>query len=337
MPLPMNLTFSLSYRCNSRCKTCNVYKKESYELTTDEWKKIFKSLGKAPFWVTISGGEPFLRDDLTEIIRILYDICRPAIINIPTNGILHNRIPDRVKEIASHCRDSQIIINLSLDDIGERHDAIRGVPGNFEKALKTFDGLKEIHLNNLALGIHTVISQFNVSRIPEIYEYLIKLNPDSYITEIAEERVELGTIGSAITPSLEEYALAVNFLKSHLKTGTFSKVGKLTRSFRLEYYDMVQRIMKEQRQIIPCFSGFASAQVAPDGDVWPCCIKAEPMGNLRRHGFDFKKVWFSEKAGNLRQSIKRGECYCPLANASYTNMLHYPISLLKVVWNIIGI
>ncbi|NLD35610.1 MAG: radical SAM protein [Desulfatiglans sp.] len=333
--MPMNLTFSLSYRCNSRCKTCNVYKKDSYELTPDEWKKVFKSLGKAPFWVTISGGEPFLRDDLLEIVRALYDNCRPAIINIPTNGILHNRIPDRVKEIASYCKGSQIIINLSLDDIEERHDAIRGVPGNFEKALKSFNGLKKIHLDNLALGIHTVISQFNVSRIPEIYDYLIKLNPDSYITEIAEERVELGTIGCAITPTLEDYSVAVEFLRSRLKKGSFSSVGRLTRSFRLEYYSMVQRIMKEKRQIIPCFSGFASAQVAPDGDVWPCCIKAEPMGNLREHDFDFKKIWLSEKANNLRKSIKNGECFCPLANASYTNMLHDPKTLVKASWNFI--
>jgi MoaA/NifB/PqqE/SkfB family radical SAM enzyme len=93
--------------------------------------------------------------------------------------------------------------------------------------------------------------------------------------------------------------------------------------------------MKEKRQIIPCFSGFASAQVAPDGDVWPCCIKAEPMGNLREHDFDFKKIWLSEKANNLRKSIKNGECFCPLANASYTNMLHDPKTLVKASWNFI--
>jgi sulfatase maturation enzyme AslB (radical SAM superfamily) len=215
-PLPMNLTFSLSYRCNSRCKTCNVYKKDSYELTPDEWKKVFKSLGKAPFWVTISGGEPFLRDDLLEIVRALYDNCRPAIINIPTNGILHNRIPDRVKEIASYCKGSQIIINLSLDDIEERHDAIRGVPGNFEKALKSFNGLKKIHLDNLALGIHTVISN---SMSQEFLRYMIISKIKSGFIHNRDRRraCELGTIGCAITPTLEDYSVAVEFLRSRLK------------------------------------------------------------------------------------------------------------------------
>jgi MoaA/NifB/PqqE/SkfB family radical SAM enzyme len=331
--LPMNLTFSLSYKCNSRCKTCNVYKKDSYELTSEEWKKVFSGLGNAPFWVTISGGEPFLRSDLLSIACALYDYCSPAIINIPTNGLLFDRIPEIVRQISSYCKKSQIIINLSIDDIGERHDEIRGIPGNYEKALKTYNGLKKIGMNNFALGIHTVVSQFNVGRIPEIYSNLIRLNPDSYVTEIAEQRVELGTIGCDITPSLEDYSIAVQFLKSGLTRESFGKVGRLTRSFRLEYYDMVQNVMREKRQIIPCFSGFASAQVAPNGDVWPCCIKAESMGNLRENDFDFRKIWFSEKAGRLRQSIKHGDCYCPLANASYTNMIHDLKTLFRVGWN----
>lgn len=331
--LPMNLTFSLSFRCNSRCKTCNVYKKASDELTLEEWKKIFIKLGRAPFWATISGGEPFLRKDLSSIVCALYDICRPAIINIPTNGLLCDRIPEMVGLIASHCRKSQIIINLSLDDIGERHDEMRGVPGNFEKALKTFNGLKNIGLNNLALGIHSVISNFNVTRIPDIYSHLLKLGPDSYVTEIAEERVELGTIGCSITPTLEDYAAAADFLQSRLKKEPFSRVGRLTRAFRLEYYDMVKKVMQNNQQVIPCYSGIASAQIAPDGSLWSCCIKAESMGNLRENDFDFKKIWSSKRAVQLRQSIKRGECHCPLANASYTNMLHDIRTLFRVSRN----
>jgi MoaA/NifB/PqqE/SkfB family radical SAM enzyme len=331
--LPMNLTFSVSFKCNSRCKTCNVYKKDCDELTIEEWKKVFSGLGRAPFWATISGGEPFLRKDISSIVFALYDYCQPSIINIPTNGLLVDYIPDMVRQIASYCKQSQIIINLSLDDVGERHDEIRGVPGNFEKALKTFNSLKAIGLNNLTLGIHTVISQFNVTRISDIYYHLMQLNPDSYVTEIAEERVELGTIGCPITPSLECYTAAAAFLQSHLKERSFSRLGRLTRAFRLEYYDMVKRVMRERRQIIPCFSGFASAQVAPNGDVWPCCIKAESMGNLRENSYDFRKIWLSEEACRLRQSIKRGHCFCPLANASYTNMLHDLKTLFRVGWN----
>jgi len=72
---------------------------------------------------------------------------------------------------------------------------------------------------------------------------------------------------------------------------------------RLEYYALVKRILKEKRQVIPCYAGFASAQIAPDGDVWMCCVRAEPIGNLRESGYNFKKLWFSEKADRIRREI----------------------------------
>ncbi|MCP4650152.1 MAG: radical SAM protein [PVC group bacterium] len=331
--LPMNLTLSLSYQCNSSCKTCNIYKKKSEELSLVEWKKIIKKFGKSVVWVTISGGEPFLRSDIEQIVCSLYQDCGPAIINIPTNGLLADKIPDLVKTIAEYCKKSQIVINVSIDDIGERHDVIRGVPGNYEKAKKTFFALKALKLPNLSVGIHTVISRFNVSRIPEIYEHLSALKPDSYVTEIAEERQELGTMNAGISPDYQEYAKAVDFLSDKLKTGDFSKAGKITRVFRIEYYRMVKQILREHRQVIPCFAGFASAQVAPEGDVWMCCITAKCIGNLREADYDFKKVWFSEEANKARKCIKNKECYCPLANASYTNILHHAKTLCRVGWN----
>ncbi len=99
---------------------------------------------------------------------------------------------------------------------------------------------------------------------------------------------------------------------------------RIARAFRIKYYDMAKKILQEKRQVIPCYSGFASAQIAPDGDVWTCCIKAKPIGNLREVDYDFSRVWFSPKANAFRKRIKNNECFCPLANAAYTNMLHNP-------------
>ena len=333
--LPMNLTLSVTFNCNSRCKTCNIYRKKSKDLSLEEWKKIFKNLGEDLFWVTISGGEPFLRDDLPELVCSLYDYCQPSIINIPTNGLLKERIIDTVSSVAAHCKKSQLVINISIDEIEDKHDIIRGIPGNYEKAVETYKVLKSLDLFNVSIGIHTVISKFNVPRIPEIYQHLRTLKPDSYITEIAEERVELNTVGTDITPEYQDYARAVDFLAKELAEDKFNRLGKITRAFRIEYYRIVKIILKERRQIIPCYSGFASAQIAPNGDVWMCCIKAESIGNLSDVGYDLKKVWFSEKAKIARKRIKNGECYCPLANASYTNMLHDLKTLTRVGWNYI--
>ncbi|MBW1916334.1 MAG: SPASM domain-containing protein, partial [Deltaproteobacteria bacterium] len=167
------------------------------------------------------------------------------------------------------------------------------------------------------------------------YRQLQSLHPDSYITEIAEEREELNTIGSGITPEYDEYSKAADFLVRHLKKDHLNKIGQITRAFRIEYYRLVKKVLKERRQIIPCYSGFASAQIAPDGDVWLCCIRAESIGNLRDVNYDFKRVWLSERAKELRQTVKNGECYCPLANASYTNMLHNLGALSRAGWNLI--
>jgi MoaA/NifB/PqqE/SkfB family radical SAM enzyme len=290
-----------------------------------------RNIGEA-YWFTLSGGEPFLRNDIVEICRSVHDNCKPGIINIPTNGILYDVIPQKVKDILEVCPDSQIVVNVSMDGIEEQHNEIRGVKGNFERAMKTYKALRSLDNDNFELGIHSVISVFNVHELPLIYEKLRELNPDSYITEIAEERVELNTIGTNITPSLEDYTKTIDNLSEIVKGEKWTHTSKLTQSFRLEYYKLVKRALKEKRQVIPCFAGFASAQIAPDGDVWTCCIRAEPLGNLRDVDYDFRKVWFSEKANKLRASIRAEECYCPLANASYTNMLCNFRTIVKVGW-----
>lgn len=319
--LPFNLTASLTYHCNSRCKTCNVWKKKVDELSFEEFDRIFKNIGEQPYGVVLSGGEPFLRKDIVDICKSIYKNCKPMVINIPTNGILYNIIPGKVQEIAESCPDTQIVVNLSLDGIKEKHDEIRCVKDNYEKAIKTYEGLKQIKSKNLERGVHTVISKFNVEEIPNIYKHLIELEPDSYITEIAEERIELDTIGTGITPNLEDYSKAVDFLSGEMQKWNPSGISRMTKYFRLQYYDIVKKTLREKRQIIPCYAGYASGHIAPNGDVWMCCIKAEPIGNIRDVDYDLKKIWFSKKADEMRKSVKNSGCYCPLANASYTNML----------------
>jgi len=333
--LPLNLTVSVTYRCNSRCLTCNVYDKKADELTVDEFDRIFASLGRNPYWFTMSGGEPFLRHDLPDICASAHGRTRPGILNIPTNGILHDRIPTMVDEICDRAPDTQVIINLSLDDIGERHDRIRGVPGNFEKAVRTYEGLRGLGRRNLAIGVHSVISVHNVDRIPEIYETIHReLAPDSFITEIAEERVELDTIGAGVTPDEKQYARAVDYLIERIRAEEHAGISRVTQAFRIRYYEMVKRYLTTHRQIIPCYAGIASAQIAPDGDVWFCCIEAASIGNLRDVGYDFSRVWFSDEAARLRGHVRRGECACPLANAGYTNMLMHLPTLSGVAFDV---
>ena len=218
--------------------------------------------------------------------------------------------------------------------MGAQHDSIRNVPGNWEKALETYHSLKEMRHPRLVVSIHTVISTLNVAQMPEIYEQLIALEPDSYITEIAEEREELGTIGACITPSPEDYARVADFLIRRLHEQKFTGLARVTQAFRAEYYALVKRVLVEKRQVIPCYAGWASGHIAPDGDVWTCCIRAESIGNLRDAGYDLKSIWSGEKADQLRRSIRAGECACPMANASYANMLLHPPTVVRVLRNL---
>jgi MoaA/NifB/PqqE/SkfB family radical SAM enzyme len=328
--LPVSLTLSPSPRCNSRCLTCNIWMKREDELSVDEWDRVFRSLGHAPFWFTVSGGEPFMFRDIVPLCQSLYQHCRPGIINIPTNSLMHKIIPGKVEQICRSCPESQVIINLSLDGVGPKHDHIRGVPGNFDKFVLNFKALRELKLPNLSIGIHSVISAFNVEDAPELFEYALGIKPDQYITEIAEPRVELDTVDLGITPSLDRYSWAIDQLIERVERTRFGGISRVTEAFRVEYYKLVKRTLAEQTQVIPCYAGWASAQIYANGDVWPCCVRADNVLNLRAVDYDFRRVWFSPEADRIRKSIKAKECHCPLANASYTNMLMHAPTLARV-------
>ncbi len=329
-PLPFNLTISVSFNCNSRCKTCDIWKKQVNDLTLEEYEKIFKNYGKL-FWVTLSGGEPFLRKDLDQLANLVYRYCKPKIINIPTNGLMGPYTAKKAEEIARACPESEIVINLSLDGVGNQHDEIRGISGNWARSMQTYAALRKIKLKNFTLGVHTVISQFNVKDIPKITDHILEeLQPDSYISEVAEERIEMDNTGRGITPSAEDYANAVDYLHKKATKIKTNGVSKFTSAFRTTYYKFAKKVLETKQQAIPCYAGVASAHISPEGYVWGCCVRAESLGSLRENNYDFKKIWFDQKANHFRKSVKNKECACPLANAYYSSAIMDLGTLAKV-------
>lgn len=330
--LPINVTISVTFNCPSRCLTCYVTSRQAKELTVDEYRRIFRALGRDPFWVTVSGGEPFLRPDLAEIVDVIVEESRPAIINIPTSGTTHKHIFEQLPRMLERTRGLQLTINFSLDEVGERHDFIRRTPYNWRKTLEALRFAQSLkpRFPHLVVGIHSVISVFNVRRFPEIYAALTALGPDSYITEVAEERAELRSVGTGITPPPRDYAAAVDFLVARMKRTPRAGFASVIDAFRLEYYRLAKRILSERRQVIPCYAGLTSCHIAADGDVWGCCTRAEPLGNLRAVDYDLARLWHAGPADAFRRSVKNRECECPLANVAYTNMLLHPGSLARV-------
>jgi MoaA/NifB/PqqE/SkfB family radical SAM enzyme len=340
-PLPINLTVSVTYSCPSRCLTCDIWQKKVDDLSVDEYGRIFPTVEKVPVWVTVSGGDQFLRADLDEIVRLIKIQIEPKIINIPMNGIVTERIFSLLPRIAEITRGSQLVLNLSVDEIGAEHDRLRGAPGNWDKLLGVAELIRDLKstYDHVVMGVHTVISKNNVARIPEISRIAREtFKPDSYITEVAENRVELSTMDKHIAPTPEEYKRAVAHLKDIIRQSrSRHPVARLVESLRLEYYDLVVRVLEEKRQVIDCYAGWASAHLAPDGNLWGCCVRAESMGNVRDYGYDFRTVWRGPAAAAFRQSVRDKECACPLANASYTNLLLDAPSLARVGANLAGL
>ena len=344
---PMSLTVSITQKCNSKCKTCNIWKdprnrQPNNELTLNEYEKIFKSIGNSVIWYTLSGGEPFLRKDIVDIARLIIKYSAPKIMIIPTNGLLRDRIVSGTESILRILPSgSTLIVNVSLDGIDEKHDEIRGIPGNFNKFLETFAALKELkktYPHSFELGVHSVVSRFNVENISELFDYVKNnLSPDSYICEIAENREELLNIEDNITPAIDIYEKTIRSLQHEIRESLLHNKGitGLIQAFRLQYYDYVVTEMREKRRIIPCYAGRVSVQISPWGDVWPCCILAykADMGNLREFELEFNKLWYSEKAIKVRNKVFKGDCYCPVANIHYTNMALTPKAIVGVMDN----
>lgn len=348
---PINLTFSITNVCQSRCKTCNIWElyrnqpdKRQEELSLDEIEKIFRSMGHI-YVFNISGGEPFLRSDLTEIITAACHHLSPGVVHIPTNAIAKEVIERKTKDILeclkTNCNGTQLTIKPSLDHIESRHDEIRGVPGNFKKVLATFDRLKEMQSDypNFHVELGTVISRWNVNDVEEIAQYVTSLGVDSYRNEIAEQRSEMFNTQNDITPPPEQYEKAIDLFVRQIRQNMCNRklFQRITNAFRLVYYRIAIRILQENRQVIPCYAGISNVHMTPYGDIWACCTLGydKPMGNLRDYNYDFQMLWNSAAAKKVRIYIREGHCNCPMANQTYSNILMHSPSLFRVVREII--
>ena len=344
--LPINLTFSVTNVCQSRCKTCSIWKlyreqpeKRAEELSLEEIEAIFRSMGHI-YVFNVSGGEPFLRTDLKEIIALACRHLSPGIVHIPTNAIAEAAVEKGVlailDDLQRHSPRTQLTVKPSLDHIGEKHDAIRGVPGNFTKVIRLYRKLKALQPQypNFHVELGTVISRWNVDEVAEIAAFVSDLGADSYRNEIAEQRAEMFNQKDPITPEAEHYEKAISQFVGPIRQSMKAKNGfqRITNAFRLIYYDLAVRILKEERQVIPCYAGISNAHMTPYGDIWACCTLGydRPMGNLRDFGYDFKSLWNSSQAKTVRKFIRNRNCCCPLANQTYSNMLLHTPSLMRV-------
>jgi MoaA/NifB/PqqE/SkfB family radical SAM enzyme len=329
--LPVSLAVSVTHRCNARCMTCKVTRKKPDELTLNEYIRIFKSMHGIPRWFTITGGEPFMRRDLSEIAGAMAGIVEPDAITLATNAFYTDRLQAFARNVVREYPKVRFIVNLSVDGIGPAHDKIRGLPGSFERVKDSFLSLKNMELGNLKLGFHTVISKFNAHAVPDLMEYLKVFEPDHHHFEIAQTRAELNVKNEDLAPPLETYEELTKLILERSNNKKEEGFVESIRLFRREYYVQSVKTLRQKEQVSPCFAGYASGQIGPNGDVWACCVLARTMGNLREKDYDFDAVWTSRRADSVRRTIRDNGCFCPMANAMYTSMLLHPATLTRVL------
>lgn len=338
---PITLTYSVTAACQSRCKTCRIGdmfcqdpSRSKKDLTLEEIEKIFKTM-KPVYFFNISGGEPFMRNDLPEIVELACKYLKPRVVHTPTNAILSDKIIENTERIIKIVRayDPTVpfTVKPSIDGVGDKHDEIRGVKGNFKCLLKTIEGLKKLEekYDNFHLELGTVISNFNIDDLSEIEDFVHSLGVESYRNEIAECRSEFFNFDDPITPPADVYkSLIKEFaFKIENNIGKKRRLARTTEAMRIVYYDLAIKILEEKRQVIPCYAGVSNVHINYDGGVWPCVVLGyeKQLGNLREYNYDFQKLWYSDTAKEIRKYIRSNQCACPVANQAYSNeLMHFP-------------
>jgi len=330
---PIQLTFFVTRKCNAACPWCFYLKSTDAppagkDLSLDEIGRVSQSLGRL-LWVAFSGGEIFLRDDLEDVAGLFHDRNRPPFMLFPTNGLLPQTIHERTERILRRCPDSAVIVKLSLDGIGADHDALRRSPGAFDKALETYrllGALREHHAN-LELGVNTVFLSENQNRMDEIIDFVAGLDTRGTHTismvrgNLREERYKTVDVG--------KYRRAIDRLEKDLKDGT-TGVHRFSGARLKAAQDIVQRrlihrTLVEDRRLVPCYSGRLNLVLTESGDIHPCEILGQSLGNVREHGYDVRRLLRTEQARAVLGPIAAGACHCTHECSFVMNTMFNPL------------
>ncbi|RMF99820.1 MAG: radical SAM/SPASM domain-containing protein [Nitrospirae bacterium] len=261
-------------------------------------------------WLSFSGGEVFLREDIGEITRIFYRHSRPSMILFSSNGLLPGKIRKEMEGILKDSPESRITLKLSLDGFEETHDRIRGVPGAYRRVMETLHLLTPLLENypNFELGINTVFCGENQDEVPALIDKL------KVMAGVRTHTVSLVRGEGLAKVDPEKYRKTVEKLERQILRGQAQRYA--FRGARLKAaQDILQRrlILKtidERRQVIPCLAGSLTLVVREEGSVYPCENFGLFMGNLRDHDCDLKGLLATEQAREVIKGIKEGRCHC---------------------------
>jgi len=324
---PPFLVLFINSICNMKCEHCFYwrYLNQRDDLTKEEIFALSDSLGPIEN-LNLSGGEPFLRREFSEICRKFVHTNGVKQIYVPTNGYFTDRVVKGVTETLQEPGLDLFAVELSLDGMAEFHDTFRVAPGSFERAIKTYDSLAQVQRSDPRLRIHTIstATNVNVEQIRELSTYLYDRCPQMDHHNLAIIRGDRKN-PALKTPDLEQYKSLYEYIRRLWAPREEGRYGAIVEPM-LQWAKV--ETLKQRRQVVRCRAGVLTAVVSANGDVSVCELH-EPLGNLRSQSF--WEIWKSEKAHSLRQSIARKECHCTTEVFLWPSIVYQPTHMLQAM------
>lgn len=293
MKQPTHCVMAVTLKCNSRCISCDIWKLKKREGAEEVAPSFYNNLPSSLIDINITGGEPFLRKDLHEIIAVVKNRCKKARIIVSTNGLLTKTIREETKRILEI--DRNVALRVSIEGIGKIHDEIRGIDAGFEKSMDTVNALKEIGVKDLGIGL--TVSERNVSEIGKVYNLANRLGIEFSITVVTSSPIYFG--GKDLLKPKNNDNLKRQFeelIRNELMC------WKLKRWARAYYDYTLFEYIRTQKRPLPCDAGESFFYLDPYGNIYPCDVMNEVFGNLQNDPFE--KIWASPKADSIRNVTK---------------------------------
>lgn len=333
--MPLQLVLFVTSRCNMRCDHCfyldEINDSTRTELSIKQIETLAQELGGL-HWVALSGGEPYLRKDLVEIIQAFYRFSRPNIMSHVTNGYYPDRISVMTEEMATSCPKSKVLVIFSLDGLQETHERIRHSPGSFDRVKESIRSVQKHQSNypNLETGVVITAQDNNREELIPLIEYIeSQLMPNGIYINLHRDHTQPSNV--LVDPlTLKHYQGAVAFYENILANKKLK--GRNLLDLLLEGKNKLQKktitkIAKENSYELPCLAGKVSVVVDELGNVYACELLKDPLGNIESQSF--KEIWFGEKGCSISDSITQSNCYCTHECAMSSSLLFNPNKLLQ--------
>ena len=312
-----HLIYFVTARCNARCKMCFYLEQIKLanknlvnELTTNEVNKLASTIGHVPY-LSLSGGEPFLRRDIYQIIDSLVSSATPLLVSIPTNCAYPERVEDTARRLSIAHPNTQFDIQLSLDGPEKLHDEIRQVPGLYRRLIETHQRLIELQKTAKNLGTKIVItySTFNQTEVGDLLDHISN--------ELPVDRVILAKAHGNCAPETKDgmdmelfrrlliRAEQINSQNAHRR----KLIGKLTLGIKSGKEKLRERFERESNLGKYCGAGEKLVVLGETGTVYPCEILDRPLGNIRDHNYNLHQTLNSAMPDMKKQGVIT-QCHC---------------------------